>query len=93
MAHFARIDSENRVKEIIVVNNDVLIDKNGDEQEALGEAFIASLGLEGTWLQCSYNGSFRGVFPAIGFTYDPDLDVFAAPVKTPEPSEATDEAV
>ena len=80
MAHFARIDSDNKVQEIIVVNNDVLTDENGEESEALGQAFIASLGIEGTWLQCSYNGSMRGVFPAFGFSYDADLDEFIAPV-------------
>lgn len=80
MAHFARIDSDNKVQEIIVVNNNVVTDDNGDEQEALGQAFIASLGMEGTWLQCSYSGSIRGVFPGFGFNYDADLDVFVAPV-------------
>lgn len=80
MAHFARIDSENKVQEIIVVNNDVLTDENGQESEALGQAFIASLGMEGTWLQCSYNGSMRGRFPGFGFIYDAELDEFIAPV-------------
>jgi len=83
MAHFARIDSENKVQEVIVVNNDVLLDDEGVEQEALGQAFIASLGMQGTWLQCSYNGSMRGVFPGLGFTYDADLDEFVAPVVEP----------
>lgn len=80
MAHFAQIDSENKVQEIIVVNNDVLTDENGEESEALGQAFIASLGLQGTWLQCSYNGNMRGAFPGLGFTYDAELDQFVAPV-------------
>jgi len=80
MAHFARIDSDNKVQEVIVVNNNVVTDENGDEQEALGQAFIASLGMEGTWLQCSYSGSMRGVFPGFGFTYDAELDEFVAPV-------------
>jgi len=83
MAHFARIDSDNKVEEVIVVNNDVLLDDEGVEQEALGQAFIASLGMQGTWLQCSYNGSMRGVFPGLGFTYDADLDEFVAPVVEP----------
>ena len=87
MAHFARIDSENKVQEIIVVNNGVFIDENGDESEELGQAFIASLGMEGTWLQCSYNGSMRGVFPGFGFTYDPELDEFVAPVVEEIPEE------
>ena len=81
MAHFARIDSDNKVQEVIVVNNAVLTDENGDESEALGQAFIASLGIDGTWLQCSYNGNTRGRFPGFGFTYDPDLDEFLAPIR------------
>jgi hypothetical protein len=83
MAHFARIDSNNIVQEVIVVNNDVVIDENGDEQEALGQAFIASLGMEGTWLQCSYSGGFRGTFPGFGFAYDSVSDEFVAPVSEP----------
>ncbi len=79
MAHFARIDSENKVQEVIVVNNDMLLDDEGVEQEALGQAFIASLGLDGTWLQGSYTGSMRGVFPGMGFTYDSELDEFVMP--------------
>ena len=80
MAHFARIDSDNKVQEVIVVNNEVLTDENGDEREALGQTFIASLGMDGTWLQCSYSGSMRGRFPGYGFTYDHKLDEFVAPV-------------
>ena len=80
MAHFARISDDNKVREIIVINNDVLLDENGDEQETLGQAFISSLGLEGTWLQCSYNGNIRGVYPGLGFAYDSDLDEFVPPV-------------
>jgi len=83
MAHFARIDSGNKVQEVIVVNNDVLLDGEGVEQEALGQALIASLGMEGTWLQCSYNGSMRGVFPGFGFRYDAEFDKFVAPVVEP----------
>jgi len=82
MAHFARI-RENTVREIIVVDNEIITDENGDEQEALGQAFIASLGLEGTWLQCSYSGSFRGGYPGVGSTYDAELDEFVAPVVEP----------
>ena len=79
MAHFARINSDNKVQEIIVIHNDVLTDENGDESEAVGQAFISSLGIDGTWLQCSYNGSFRGVYPGPGYSYDPVADVFSAP--------------
>jgi len=86
MAHYARIDSDNKVREVIVVHNDTLTDENGDESEALGQAFVSSLGMQGTWLQCSYNGTFRGVYPGIGYTYDSVADVFVKP-------EVSDEAV
>ena len=79
MAHFARINSDNKVQEIIVIHNDVLTDDNGDESEAVGQAFISSLGIDGTWLQCSYNGTFRGLYPGIGYAYDSVADVFVEP--------------
>jgi hypothetical protein len=79
MAHFAKIE-DGTISEVIVVSNDVL-DANGEfpESEASGQAFIASLSLKGEWLQASYRGSFRGNFPAIGFTYDEELDAFIPP--------------
>jgi hypothetical protein len=79
MAHFACIDSDNIVQEVLVVNNQVITDESGVEQEALGQAFIASLGLDGTWLQCSYNGNFRGLYPGVGYSYDSGNDVFVQP--------------
>ena len=81
MAHFARIDENNIVQEVHVINSSVL-DADGEfpASEASGQAFQASLGFEGLWLQCSYNGNFRGVYPGPGFLYDADLDEFLAPV-------------
>lgn len=79
MAHFARVDENNTVKEIIVIANDAILDDNGDESEALGQALIESIGLTGTWLQCSYNGTLRGRFPGSGYTYDVELDEFLPP--------------
>jgi hypothetical protein len=78
MAHFARID-ENIVREVIVIDN---VDCGGGdfpESEPTGQAFIASIGLAGEWLQTSYNGNFRGTYAGIGYTYDSDLDEFVAP--------------
>lgn len=74
MAHFAEIDATNTVTQIIVVhNNELLVD--GVESEAKGIAFCQSL-FGGTWIQTSYNNSFRGCFAIIGDTYNPDLDIF-----------------
>jgi hypothetical protein len=83
MAHFARIDSEGKVDDLIVVANDVILDENGEESEAVGQAFITSLGFEGTWLQCSYNGSFRGMYPGVGYIYEQERDVFLPPQPYP----------
>ena len=36
MAHFALLDQDKNVMKVIVVNNDVITDENGVEQESLG---------------------------------------------------------
>ena len=80
MAHFARLE-DNIVREVIVINNEVITDEKGKEQESLGVAFCKSLYGENTeWVQTSYNGSFRGKYAGLGDTYDPVEDVFKAPV-------------
>lgn len=79
MAHFARLDTENIVRQVIVISDEVVPDP-APENEAAGQAYIADvLGFSGTWLQTSYNGNFRGTYASIGDTYDPDLDEFVAP--------------
>lgn len=77
MAHFAELDESNKVKQVIVVHNNELLD-NGVESEAKGIAFCESL-FGGRWIQTSYNGNFRGQFAGIDFIYDADLDVFLPP--------------
>ena len=49
------------------------------ETEPLGQAFLRSIGEEGEWLQCSYNGNFRGCNPPNGYIYDPVADEFVPP--------------
>lgn len=79
MAHFAKVDN-NIVQEVIVVANSDCGGGDFPESEPIGQAFIASLGLDGEWLQTSYHANFRGAYCGIGWTYDPVLDVFVAPV-------------
>jgi len=72
MAHFARIDDDNIVTEVVVVSNEI---------EHRGEEFLSQdLGLGGRWIQTSYNNNFRGTFAAIGYSYDEANDVFVVPV-------------
>jgi len=78
MAHFAKIEN-NIVREIIVIGNPDCGGGDFPESEPIGQAFIASIGLEGEWLQTSYNGNFRAVYAGIGYTYDEVSDTFVAP--------------
>lgn len=80
MAHFARIDDQGVVQQVIVVRNEDLLDADGNESEAVGQAFIASIGLDGVWIQTSYNNTFRGRYAGVGMVYDVTLDEFTIPV-------------
>lgn len=77
MAHFAEVNNDNAVQQVIVVANEVLLDKNGKEVEALGIDFLKSLyGQDTNWVQTSYNGTFRGRYAGVGMIYDKDLNEF-----------------
>lgn len=78
MAHFAQIDANNVVLQVIVVNNSELLDDNNVEQESLGVAFCNGL-FGGTWVQTSYNANIRKNYAGIGFTYDSTRDAFIPP--------------
>ena len=79
MAHFARIEN-NVVREVIVINNEVLENKSFPESESIGIAFCKSLyGADTNWLQTSYNSNFRGKFAGYGMIYDSELDEFKYP--------------
>jgi len=67
MSHWAQIDDNNIVTQVLVGPN------YGDE----GEAFFNALG--GTWVKTSYNGNIRKNYAGIGFSYDVDRDAFIAP--------------
>lgn len=79
MAHFAQLDENNIVTQVIVVNNsDCQID--GVENESVGIAFCYSLfGSNTVWKQTSYNGNIRKNYAGIGYTYDNGLDAFIPP--------------
>lgn len=84
MAHFAKLDENNIVLEVNVVDNEKLLDSNGVEQESLGVAFLTIWsGGYSNWKQTSYNGSFRKNYAGIGFTYDSVRDAFIPPKPFP----------
>jgi hypothetical protein len=84
MAHFARLDETNKVTRVSVVNNDVIIDANGNEQEKLGIDFLTQHNNGVGWYkQTSYNGNFRKNYAGVGFTYDSTRDAFIPPKPYP----------
>ena len=79
MAHFAQIDENNIVIQVIVINNEILLDTNDNESEAKGIDFCESLYGHRDWVQTSYNGNMRYNYAGIGYTFDEDNDAFYAP--------------
>ena len=78
MAHFAQLNEENIVTQVIVVANQDTADKDGVENEAIGIAFCTNL-LGGRWVQTSYNANIRKNYAGIGYKYDATLDAFSPP--------------
>jgi hypothetical protein len=76
MAHFAKLDSNNKVVHISVVDNENLLDEHGNELEELGIQYLTQVHEYSNWKQTSYNNKFRGSYAAIGDTYYPEYDAF-----------------
>ena len=80
MAHFAQLDENNVVTQVIVVGNDDITDANGNEVESIGVAFCQKLlGADTNWKQTSYNSNMRVRYAGIGYSYNAELDAFVAP--------------
>jgi hypothetical protein len=65
MAHFAKLDNNKVVTEILVAKQDFI------NSGAMGDIF--------RWVQTSYNNNFRKNYAGIGFTYDIGRDAFIPP--------------
>ena len=77
MAHFAKLDDNNIVLEVNVVNNAVL---DPADEDGSGVAFLTEWsGGYSNWKQTSYNGNIRKNYAGIGYTYDATRDAFIAP--------------
>jgi len=80
LAHFAQLDENNVVTQVIVVGNDDIKDVNGNEVESIGVAFCQKLlGADTNWKQTSYNSNMRVRYAGIGYSYNAELDAFVAP--------------
>ena len=82
MAHFAQLDENNVVLQVIVVSNNELLD-GGVESEVKGISFCQSLFPGTQWVQTSYNANFRKNYAGLGYTYNHDLDAFVPPQPFP----------
>jgi len=89
MAHFAELDENNVVLQVLVVDNKDITDENGQEQESLGVQFLEKLFGHSRWKQTSYNSNFRKRLAPVGGKYDSENDVFLS-IK-PYPSWVLDE--
>jgi hypothetical protein len=86
MASFAKIGLNGKVIEVLSVNNEVLKDADGIEQEDIGIDFLTKLTGWAIWKQTSYNTHegihklgrtpFRKNHAGIGYTYDEDRNAF-----------------
>ena len=80
MAYFAKLGTGNIIEQVISINNSVITDANGVEQEQLGVDFINKLyNTRDVWKQTSYNKTFRKNYAGIGYQYDQTRDAFIAP--------------
>ena len=80
MAYFAKLGTGNIVEQVISINNAVITDANGVEQEQLGNDFINKLyNTRDVWKQTSYNNNIRKNYAGIGYHYDQARDAFIAP--------------
>jgi hypothetical protein len=91
MAHFAKLDENNVVTEVNVVNNIEMLAADGSESEVMGVAFLIRWsGGYSNWKQTSYNAKIRKNCAGIGYKYDAQRDAFIPP--QPFPSWVLNEA-
>ena len=84
MAHFARLDENNVVTHVSVINDRNILDENGQEDEEIGIKYLKSIHGEDTkWKQTSYNGNLKKMYAGIGYIYNEQYNVFLPPKPFP----------
>jgi hypothetical protein len=92
MAHFARLDENNIVTDVFVIDDRDTTDLvTGLESEDIGAAFCNNLFGNATWKKTSYNGRFRYRYAGIGYSYNEEIDAFVPP--QPYPSWVMDNSI
>lgn len=72
MAHYAKLDENNVVQEVVVFGNDI---EPGVPQAPLPEGW--------KWMQTSFNNNIRKRFAGKGMLYNESLDAFICPQPFP----------
>jgi hypothetical protein len=80
MSHFAQINENNIVINVLVVDNENIENLPFPNSEPVGVSFLKNLfGQNTNWVQTSYNNNFRIRYAGIGYTYDVEKDAFISP--------------
>jgi hypothetical protein len=80
MAHYAELNSNNEVINIVYMDNEIIFNKNKEECEYLGIEYLHKHhGSDKKWVRTSYNGNFRGNYASLGDIYREDIDAFIKP--------------
>jgi hypothetical protein len=79
MAHFAKLDHNNRVIHVSVVRNEDILNASEVEDESVGIQFLTKIHNYDKWKQTSYNATFRKNYAGLGFIYDEERDAFIPP--------------
>tara|TARA_R110002012_G_scaffold66927_3_gene174710 strand:- start:841 stop:1215 length:375 start_codon:yes stop_codon:yes gene_type:complete len=75
MAHYAQVNSDKVVVQVLVMDNDMET-KDG---EAACIAWLKDKVHSDDWVKTSYNNKIRKQFAGIGYTYDSTKDKFISP--------------
>lgn len=78
MAHFAQLDDNNIVIQVVVISDNDIKNPGGVESEERGKEYCTRL-FGGNWIQTSFNGKFRKRYAGIGYSYNNKLDAFIPP--------------
>ena len=88
MAHFAKIDSDNLVLDVLTLNDSDMLDSENNPSEAVGQTYLQTHNnwASNLWIQTSYNThqnqhrlggtAFRGNYAQPGYTWDSVNEIF-----------------
>ena len=76
MAHFAQLNENNIVTNVLVVSNDDIQNLPFPQSEPIGVVFLQNLFPNTTWKQTSYNNNFRFKYAGIGYEFHSECGTY-----------------